>query len=218
MREQESLARARPDPWSPPGLPFLMAGCALVSLRAARGSGGAGAPGFAAAALFEVGEGPPREIGCGRVTGVLAVPFAAGLLALREGALLASAVGALPRKPDVLLVHAAGRDHPRRAGLALMLGAVLGLPSFGVTARPLLAEGAPPADSPGARSPLAIQGELVAYWLRMRAGARPVVAHAGWRTSPEIAADLALAAGGGFRTPEPLRRALECARLGRLGR
>ena len=49
---------------------------------------------------------------------------------------------ALPVAPEVLLVNATGRDHPRRAGLAFHLGAVLGLPTVGVTTRPLVAQGA----------------------------------------------------------------------------
>jgi deoxyribonuclease V len=63
-------------------------------------------------------------------------------------------------------VDATGRDHPRRAGLALQLGAILDLPSVGVTHRPLLADGDWPADARGARSPLRIDDELVGYWLR----------------------------------------------------
>jgi deoxyinosine 3'endonuclease (endonuclease V) len=42
-------------------------------------------------------------------------------------------VRALPVVPEVLVVNATGRDHPRRAGLALHLGAVLRLPTVGVT-------------------------------------------------------------------------------------
>ncbi|MBV8941103.1 MAG: endonuclease V [Solirubrobacterales bacterium] len=42
-----------------------------------------------------------------------------GTLALREGRLLEAAVRALPAMPDVLLVNATGRDHPRGAGLAV---------------------------------------------------------------------------------------------------
>jgi endonuclease V len=48
---------------------------------------------------------------------------------LREGSILEGVVRRLGRRPDVLLVAAAGRDHPRRAGLALHLGAVLDLPT-----------------------------------------------------------------------------------------
>jgi len=53
------------------------------------------------------------------------------MLALREGLLLEQAMRALPIAPEVLVVNATGRDHPRRAGLALHLGAVLGLPTVG---------------------------------------------------------------------------------------
>jgi deoxyinosine 3'endonuclease (endonuclease V) len=42
-------------------------------------------------------------------------------------------VRALPRRADVLLVDATGRDHPRRAGLALQLGVVLDVPTVRIT-------------------------------------------------------------------------------------
>lgn len=73
------------------------------------------------------------------VQGQAGYPYEPGLLALREGPLLEAAVRALPVMPDVLLVNATGRDHPLRAGLALHLGAVLELPTVGVTHRPVLA-------------------------------------------------------------------------------
>jgi hypothetical protein len=53
------------------------------------------------------------------------------LRALREGPLLEQAVGALPMAPEVLVVNATGRDHPRRAGLAFHLGPCLGCPQSG---------------------------------------------------------------------------------------
>jgi deoxyribonuclease V len=123
-------------------------------------------------------------------------------------------VRALPELPDVLLVDATGRDHPRRAGLALQLGAVLGLPTVGVTHRPLLAEGEWPAGERGARSPLGLDGEHVGYWLRTRVGTRPLAVHAAWRTDPDTAADVVLSTSH-VRTPEPLRRARRRAREAR---
>jgi deoxyribonuclease V len=148
------------------------------------------------------------------VTGYGGAAYEPGLLALREGALLEAAVRALPELPNALLVDATGRDHPRRAGLALQLGAMLELPTVGVTHRPLVAEGEWPADERGARTPLLLGGVLVGYWLRTRAGARPLVVHAGWRTDPETAADVVLSASRA-RTPEPLRRARQRAREAR---
>jgi deoxyribonuclease V len=107
------------------------------------------------------------------VAGRAGAPYEPGLLALREGALLEAAVGTLAEPPDVVFVDATGRDHPRRVGLALHLGAVLDLPTVGVTHRPFVAEGAWPPDERGARSPLLLDDELAGYWLRTRPGDEP---------------------------------------------
>ena len=125
---------------------------------------------------------------------------------------------ALSVAPDVLLVDATGADHPRRAGLALQLGAVTGLATVGVTHRPLLAQGAWPRDERGARSPLSLDGACVAAWVRTRAGARPVAVHAGWRTTLDVAVEVVLSCTLAHRTPEPLRHARRLARLARATR
>jgi deoxyribonuclease V len=138
------------------------------------------------------------------------------LLALREGPLLEAAVRALAEPFDVLLVNATGRDHPRRAGLAVHLGAVLELPTVGVTHRPLLATGAWPGDTRGSTAPLELDGELVGHWVRTRAGTRPLAVHAAWRTDPELATRLVLDQCR-TRTPEPLRQARRVARRARSG-
>jgi deoxyribonuclease V len=116
---------------------------------------------------------------------------------------------------EVLVVNATGRDHPCRAGLALHLGAVLGLPTVGVTTRPLVAQGAWPADHRGATARLLLDGEVVGYWVRTRPGARPVVVHAAWQTDAQDAVQVVLAATRRARTPEPLRRARTLARTRR---
>jgi deoxyribonuclease V len=149
------------------------------------------------------------------VAGRAGGPYEPGLLALQDGALLEAAVRALPYAPDVLLADATGRDHPRRAGLAFHLGAVLDLPTVGVTHRPLRAEGEWPPDERGARSPLVLEDELVGYWLRTRAGRRPLAVHAAWRTDPDTAVAVVLACVGSLRTPEPIRLAREGARTAR---
>jgi deoxyribonuclease V len=146
------------------------------------------------------------------VTGEAPVDYASGQLALREGELLDRAAGGLAEPPDVLLVDASGRDHTRRCGLALHLGAVLEVPTVGVTHRPLRAEGEWPGDERGATSPLVLEGERVGYWVRTKRGARPLAAHAAWRTGPEIAVEVLLTATGSTRTPEPLRLARAAAR------
>jgi deoxyribonuclease V len=137
-----------------------------------------------------------------------------GLLALRLGALLADVTRLLPVRADVLLVDATGYDHPRRFGLARHLGAVLELPTVGVTHRPMLAAGDWPADHRGAMSPLLLDGVVVGFWVRTREGRRPLAVHAGWRTDSEVAARVVLAASR-HRTPNPLREARRLARTAR---
>jgi deoxyribonuclease V len=205
MREQEVLARATPPPYRPSGTPAL-AGCYVCFGRGGTGPGRAGDAGWAGAARG-------RETAV--ATGAAGAAYEPGLLALREGALLEAAVRALPADAEALLVNATGRDHPRRAGLALHLGAVVDLPTAGVTHRPLFAAGDWPPDEAGARSPLVLDGELVGFWLRTRAGTRPLAIHAGWRTDPDSAVELVLAGCAGRRTPEPIRLARRAARLAR---
>jgi deoxyribonuclease V len=207
---QEELATATMPQFAlDPALP--MGGCFVCFPRGGGGPGLAGDPAWAASAVTIHG----RRGWQAAVPGLAAAPYQAGWLAAREGALLERAVRALVAPPAVLLVDATGRDHPRRAGLALHLGAALGLPTVGVTHRPLLATGDWPADRPGAATPLTLGGDLVGYWVRTRLGARPLAVHAAWATGPNQAVEVVLAATRRARTPEPLRRARRLARWAR---
>jgi deoxyribonuclease V len=202
---QRTLADAKPPAWELHDR-AVIGGCFVCSPRGKRDHGAAGDPLCAAATASGVTAVIKAEAGA---------PYQPGLLALREGPALEAAVRALEHAPDVLLVDATGRDHPRGAGLALHLGAVLDLPTVGVTHRPLHAEGSWPDDEQGARSPLVLGGAVVGYWLRTRPGTRPLAAHAAWRTDPEAAVAVVLSALAGHRAPEPLRRARRAAREAR---
>jgi deoxyribonuclease V len=204
IEEQSRLGALEPPAWR--FEPDAKVGGVFVCF--ARGESGPGRAGDPAWAAASVGGGATL------VPGNAGAPYEPGLLALREGLLLEAAVRALPEPPDVLLVDATGRDHPRRAGLAFQLGAVLGLPTVGVTHRPLVAEGKWPADERGARSRLLLGSELVGYWLRTKAGTRPLAVHAAWRTDPDAAAAVVLSTSR-TRTPEPLRSARRRAREAR---
>jgi deoxyribonuclease V len=204
IEEQLRLGALEPEPWRLDAN-ARVGGVFVCFPRGESGPGRADDPAWAAASVGREEVAVPGRAGA---------PYEPGLLALREGALLQAAVRALPRPPDVLLVDATGRDHPRRAGLALQLGAALELPTVGVTHRPLVAEGDWPQDVRGARSPLLHAGELVGYWLRTRAGTRPLAVHAAWRTDPDTAAEVVLASCRA-RTPKPLRRARRRAREAR---
>ncbi len=216
--EQRRLAALHPPLWRMPTTRFTVAGCFVAF---ARGQQGPGHPGD----LMQVGAALVSYPGLSTV-GCAVVPFRAGAsydpgrLALREGPGLAAAVRALGPRPDVLLVDATGRDHPRGAGLALHLGAALDVPSVGVTHRPLRASGPQPGPRAGDSSPLRLPAEggpqapVVGAWLRTTDGARPVAVSAGWRVDVDTAVRL-VAAVARARTPEPLRRARALARTAR---
>jgi deoxyribonuclease V len=212
---QRELARREERAWRPPAGAFRAAGCYVCFARGGPGAGRTGEPGWAAAALM-LGSG--RRLGTAVVRGLAGAAYEPGLLALREGPLLEAAVRALSEPPEVVIANATGRDHPRDAGLARHLGAVLGIPSIGVTDRPLLAEGSPPGEERGSISPLFIDDWPVACWVRTRSRARPVVVHPGWRTDLDSAVAVVRKATRRARTPEPLRRARRAAREARAGR
>ena len=210
MALQLELAAAATESWRPPVDPSVAA-CWVSFSRGLTGRGGPGDRAWTAAVKMQGG----RVVARHEQRGGAGAAYVPGLLALRLGSMCEAAVRGLRPLPDVVLVDATGRDHPRHGGLALHLGAALGLPSVGVTHRPLLAHGDWPADKAGAVSPLVLDGVVVGYWLRTRAGMRPIAVHAGWRTNPETAAAIVLGALRGHRTPEPLREARRLARLAR---
>ncbi len=224
-------------PWRVPQEP-VVAGCFVAFARGEAGPGRPGDRAWAAAvawrasttlraarrsdaALRGVVQGTtPRQaadvdaqaIARGRV----AAAYSPGLLALREGPILEAALRALSVRPDVVLVDATGADHPRRAGLAIHLGAVLGIPTVGATHRPLAGDGSLPELVRGATAPVRIGDEIVGRWVCTRTGARPVLAHRGWLTDDDAAVAVVLASSTeAARTPVPLQEARRVAREAR---
>lgn len=187
---QLTLAAAEPEPWDPPAAGFLVGGCFAAFPRGLTGPGAAGDPVWAAAAVMDGRRLVSWHVELTEAT----ASYLPGLLALREGPALEAAVRGLSVRPDVLLVNATGRDHPRGAGLALHLGAVLGLPTVGVTHRQLVSAG---------------------DWVQTRSGTRPLAVDAAWRTSPDTAVHVVRTATGASRTPEPIRQARRLAREAR---
>lgn len=213
LREtQHGLAAARPRPWQAEPAGARISGCWACFPRGLSGRGGTHDPAWAASVVLVGGRVVDRSV----VEGYAGAPYTPGLLALRLGPLLEKVVRSLAAPPDVLLLDATGRDHPRRAGLALHLGAELDVPTVGVTHRPLLAEGEWPADVRGAVAPLRIGREEVARWVRTQPGTRPLVVHPGWRVDLDQAVAVVMAATASRRTPEPLRRARQLAREARV--
>ncbi|GAA1133247.1 hypothetical protein GCM10009630_34230 [Kribbella jejuensis] len=205
---QLELASATPAPWVLPDRP-LIGGVWVCFPRGLSGPGAAGDPAWAAAVVTD----GRRVVEQQSSRGTALASYTPGLLALRLGPVLEGAVRRLAGRPDVLLLDGTGRDHPRGAGLAVQLGAVLDLPTVGVTHRPLVASGDWPDDLAGATAPLLVDGRHVGTWVRTRTGTRPLAVHPGWRTDLATSVAVVSTCLAGRRTPEPLRLARQAARL-----
>lgn len=202
---QARLGQVEPPAWMPGPGPLTAAGCFVAFARGEQGPGHAGDRAWVGAVVVADDGVVIEEV---VITGAAEAPYEPGVLARREGTMLLRALERLQARPDVLLVDSTGRDHPRRAGLALHLGAILDVPSIGVTHRPLTVMEEPPdLRERGEWRAVVSDGEEVARWVCTSPNARPVVAHAGWRTSAATAADVAVRFALTARTPEPLRLA-----------
>lgn len=139
-------------------------------------------------------------------------PYQPGYLALTIGPIIEDVVQALSHRPDIIVVNAAGRDHPRGAGLAIQLGATLDIPTVGVTERPLVGFAPEPGGRRGDWTPMRVENRLVGYRVRTLSRASPITAHAAWRTTAEIARDVVLDSTGRSRVPEPIQLARQLSR------
>lgn len=205
---QQRLASAAPQQVIVNPRSMIIGGCWVCFPRGLAGPGTDHDPAWCAALIMVASRVVEQQM----INGTTSAPYVPGLMALRIGPLMERTVRALSRPPDVLLLDATARDHPRGAGLALHLGAELDIPTIGVTHRPLVASGEWPADQRGATSPLQIGELVVGSWLRTQPGVRPLAVHPGWRVDLANAVEVVTLLTRRRRTPEPLRRARQLAR------
>lgn len=175
-----------------------------------------GATGYGAAVLFSFPD--LEQVGEAWAECEVRFPYIPGLFAFREGPALCAALEALDRPPDLILVHGHGTAHPRRCGIASHLGVLLGIPSIGVADHLLVGDVGEPATERGAAAPVRVEGEVVGWAVRTRAGVRPVYVSPGHLVGHAAAVELVLAMSRGYRRPEPLRAAHRLAVLARAGR
>lgn len=139
-------------------------------------------------------------------------PYVPGFFAFREGPAIISAVGALTRKPDLLLVDGHGRAHPRRAGIASHVGFLLEIPTVGVAKRILSGGAAELGPARGSACPLWDRGEIVGMAVRTKAGSRPVYVSPGHAMDLENAVAAVLSTTSTSRIPAPIREAHRISR------
>jgi deoxyribonuclease V len=139
-------------------------------------------------------------------------PYHPGYLAVAVGPILEDVVHALPMRPDVVIVNAAGLAHVRGAGLAIQLGSALGIATVGITDKTELGVSAEPGSRRGDACPVQLDDTVVGYQVRTHERSNPIVAHAAWLTTAELARDVAVRTTEQLRLPEPVHRARQLSR------
>jgi deoxyribonuclease V len=134
-------------------------------------------------------------------------PYIPGLLSFREAPAIVAAWRRLRHRADLLLCDGQGIAHPRALGLAAHLGLLLGVPAIGCAKSRLCGENDEPGPRRGDRAPLVLDGRVVGAVVRTRDRVRPLYVSPGHLLGVESAVRWVLACGGGFRLPEPTRRA-----------
>lgn len=134
-------------------------------------------------------------------------PYVPGLLSFRETPSLLEAWEKLKAEPDAVMFDGQGLAHPRRVGIASHVGLMLERPTFGCAKSVLVGKYEEPAEGRGAWTPMVDKGETVGAALRTKTRVQPVFVSPGHLIDLEGAVELTLACDGGYRQPEPTRRA-----------
>lgn len=134
-------------------------------------------------------------------------PYVPGLLTFREGPALLAAWQKLTVEPDVVMFDGHGIAHPRRMGIAAHMGLWLNRPTFGCGKSVLAGTFATPAPERGTWTPMVHRGDTVGVALRTKNKVNPVFISPGHLIDLPTAIALTLQCDGGYRLPEPTRRA-----------
>jgi deoxyribonuclease V len=134
-------------------------------------------------------------------------PYIPGLLSFREGPAVLEAFAKLKTVPDAVMLDGQGYAHPRRFGLACLLGLWLDIPTFGCAKTPFRVEYDEPEREVGSWTPMTNRSEVVGRVVRTKTGVKPVFVSVGHKIDIDGATQLTLACHGGYRIPEPTRLA-----------
>jgi deoxyribonuclease V len=135
-----------------------------------------------------------------------ALPYVPGMLFFREGPAAIATVEKLHRRPDVLIVHGCGINHPRFAGLASHVGVILDMSTVGVSKKALCGDYVEP-DRAGRSTTLTFKGKPLGFTLKPVAGSKPIFISPGNRISLQGALHVVEHCIVNHRLPEPLRLA-----------
>lgn len=134
-------------------------------------------------------------------------PYVPGLLSFRESPAVLEAWQRLKIEPDAVLFDGQGIAHPRRVGIASHVGMMINRPTVGCAKSVLVGKYEEPPPERGSWTPLIDKGETIGAALRTKTRVSPIFVSPGHLIDLEGAIELTLRSDGGYRQPEPTRRA-----------
>ena len=136
-------------------------------------------------------------------------PYVPGLLSFRESPSVLEAWSKLKTEPDAVMFDGQGIAHPRRVGIASHVGLIINRPTLGCAKSVLVGKYEEPDEERGSWTELVDpkNGETVGAALRTKTRTQPIFVSPGHLIDLEGAIKLTLASDGGYRQPEPTRRA-----------
>jgi deoxyribonuclease V len=161
---------------------------------------------FAVAAAVIVDIATLAAVETAVATTEITFPYVPGLLAWHELPALLAAWQKLAARPDLVLCDGQGRAHPRRCGLACMVGLLFDVPAIGCAKSLLVGRHGRLGARRGSTADLVDRGETVGRAVRTRDGVRPVYISVGHCVTLDEAVAWVLRLAR-YRIPEPLRLA-----------
>jgi deoxyribonuclease V len=134
-------------------------------------------------------------------------PYVPGLLSFRESPSVLEAWAKLKTEPDAVMFDGQGIAHPRRVGIASHVGLLINRPTLGCAKSVLVGKYEEPEKERGSWTELIDKGEIVGAAVRTKTNVQPIYVSPGHLIDLEGAINLTLASDGGYRQPEPTRRA-----------
>jgi deoxyribonuclease V len=134
-------------------------------------------------------------------------PYRPGLLSFRETPSVLEAWAKLKTEPDAVMFDGQGIAHPRRVGIASHVGLIINRPTLGCAKSVLVGKFEEPGEERGSWSPMIDKGETVGAALRTKTRVQPIYVSPGHLIDLAGAVELTLQSDGGYRQPEPTRRA-----------
>ncbi len=145
-----------------------------------------------------------EEVGVVSETGF---PYVPGLLSFRESPSVLEAWAKLKTEPDAVMFDGQGIAHPRRVGIASHVGLIVERPTLGCAKSVLVGKYEEPEKTRGAWTELIDKGEVVGAAVRTKNNVQPIFVSPGHLIDLASAINLTLQCDGGYRQPEPTRRA-----------